>query len=126
MYSDTCKEILIEKEVTMQRVDVPSSSCPNVVYEVAYNDDHTSFTCNCRAGMYNRLACRHVKSVKMRLGASIITNELTDLQALAMVVTMLDETRDTDTVASLKDAIEKEYSGLLKRVVKFTNKDRIV
>ena len=110
----------------MQRVDVPSSSRPNVVYKVVYNDDHTNFTCNCRAGMYNRRPCKHVKSVMLRLGIALDTDDLTDSEAVAIAVTRLDEALGTDAVASLKDAIEKEYSGLLKRVVKITSKDRIV
>ena len=39
-------------------------------YDVCYNTASNSYTCNCYAGMMNRL-CKHVKAVKLKVEAEI-------------------------------------------------------
>ena len=108
----------------MQRIRVQSSSDPDVFYEVAYNNDRTEFACTCAAGIHNRRRpCKHVKRQMLRLDVTPNTDDLTDSEAVAIVVMMLDQASDADTVAYLKDLIEAEYSGLLKRAVKTTEKN---
>ncbi len=110
----------------MQKVYIPSSSSSGVVYEVVHNDDCTSFTCNCPAGSYNKRPCKHVKRVMLSLGVALDTDDLTDSEVIALAVMKLENASDVDTVGSLKTLMEKEYPGLLKRVIKATKKHRVV